>query len=339
MQNKPLVSVLTPAFNTGKYISKLLDSILSQSYPNIEMIVIDDGSTDDTEKIVNKYIPLFTKRNYILKYIFQNNSGQSVAINNGLKLVRGKYLVWPDSDDYYNSDVAIERMVSEFLRYGEAVGIVRTQERIIKNTDNGIIEVGYAGLLSKPYYRPKEIFEDCLLGRNNFFFCAGAYMLDTDLLKRCNGLDIYTEKNAGQNWQLMLPMLYSYDCVTIMEPLYNVVAREESHSRGQYNGYEAEMAKYSSYLNTLLATLERIRMPSDEKKKYSQLVIDSYNLTFFNLAFKYAKRLDGLAHYQRLSLADRRNFKILLKRNLLWLGVIKPVLLIHKYFNEIKYHK
>lgn len=87
-----LVSLLTPCYNMEKYIFRLLDSVLSQTYPTVEMIIIDDGSSDKSADIIKSYIPKFSERGYSLKYVFQENSGQSVAIQNGLLLVKGKYL-------------------------------------------------------------------------------------------------------------------------------------------------------------------------------------------------------------------------------------------------------
>jgi UDP-glucose:(glucosyl)LPS beta-1,3-glucosyltransferase len=105
----PLVTLLTPCFNTGKYIHRLLDSVLKQTYPNIEMYVIDDGSTDNSKEIFFNYKELFSQRGFSLNYLYQKNSGQSVAIQNGLQYVHGKYIAWPDSDDFYAADNAIER--------------------------------------------------------------------------------------------------------------------------------------------------------------------------------------------------------------------------------------
>jgi glycosyltransferase involved in cell wall biosynthesis len=96
-----LVSLLTPMYNTDKYIHRLLDSVLSQDYPSIEMIIIDDGSTDNSKDIVKSYIQPFAEKGYTLKYVYQENQGQSVAIKNGLQLISGEFLAWPDSDDFY----------------------------------------------------------------------------------------------------------------------------------------------------------------------------------------------------------------------------------------------
>lgn len=331
MCDKPLVSVITPAYNTGKYISKLLDSILTQSYLAIEMIVMDDGSTDNTADIVKSYIPQFRDRGYQLNYQYQENSGQSVAINNALKLIKGKYLVWPDSDDYYSSSEAIKKMVDEFEKGPDSLGMVRTQEKLIKDKENGIEVIGISGATSKPYYKAGELFESCLYA-SDFYFCPGAYMVNISKFVRCNGLEIYTEKDAGQNWQIMLPILYSYDCKTIMEPLYNVVVRADSHSRGQYKGYEAEAAKFNSYRNTILSTLDKIDMPISKREYYKQQIIQKYQLVLFNSAFRNAQYSIGLELFNQLPLDVQRLKKVILKKILMQLRLSGLIMANYKAF-------
>lgn len=93
MMSQPLVSVIIPAFNAQNYISETIDSIIAQSYTNIEIIVVDDGSTDNTAEIIKSY-------NNIVKYVYQNNSGGcSVPRNTGISVCKGELLTFIDSDD------------------------------------------------------------------------------------------------------------------------------------------------------------------------------------------------------------------------------------------------
>lgn len=95
-------SVIIPTYNCGKYISKCLDSIISKNYDNIEIIIVDDGSTDDTFKIVKKY-----KNNYkkIIKAYKHSHKGVSSSRNFAMKKSSGEYLVFVDGDDYLENDV------------------------------------------------------------------------------------------------------------------------------------------------------------------------------------------------------------------------------------------
>lgn len=95
------ISIIVPVYNTEKYIKKCIDSILNQTYNNIELIIINDGSTDNSENIIKKIIK--NKSNVIYKKI--KNSGVAHARNVGLDLVTGKYVGFIDSDDYISKDM------------------------------------------------------------------------------------------------------------------------------------------------------------------------------------------------------------------------------------------
>lgn len=300
---KELVSLVTPCYNTGAYIHRLLDSVLLQTYPNIEMFVIDDGSTDNSVDVAKSYIPKFEQRRYSLTIVSQENSGQSVAIREGMKMINGKYFVWPDSDDYYASEHSIERMVDAFSRLGDDYGLVRTQENVLE--DGSFKVIGCYGDNVTNDYGQKQLFEDCLFCKNHFYFCPGAYMADFEKLKKCTTLDIYTDKNAGQNWQLMMPLLYNYKCYTIQEPLYNVVSRLASHSRGQYVGFDRQMAKIASYEQTIHETLKRIiGLPKKDIENYSSAITKKYCKERMYLAYKYRRKDDFKRLYAEVASVD-----------------------------------
>ncbi|MDK0881995.1 glycosyltransferase family 2 protein [Clostridium perfringens] len=105
---KPLVSVIIPVYNVQQYIEKCLNSVLEQSYNNIEVIIVNDGSTDNSLSIINNIIS--NKEN--VKLIVQKNKGLSSARNSGLKFSKGKYIFLLDSDDYIQKDV-IDKMVNK----------------------------------------------------------------------------------------------------------------------------------------------------------------------------------------------------------------------------------
>ncbi|GHV56005.1 hypothetical protein FACS1894182_01660 [Bacteroidia bacterium] len=99
IQKPPLVSVLIPTCNYAQYIGQCIESILAQNYPNLEIIVVDDGSTDNTADVVGalRATPL---RN-IIRYFYKENGGIGSAQNECLKHARGKYIAWADADDYW----------------------------------------------------------------------------------------------------------------------------------------------------------------------------------------------------------------------------------------------
>lgn len=294
-----LVSVITPCYNGEKLITRLLDSILKQSYPRIEMFVIDDGSTDKTNEIVKSYIPRFEQKGYSLQYIYQENAGQSVAINRGLKLFQGDYLVWPDSDDFYRTDDAIEQMVTKLEQSDDSVSMVRCQGYYVD--EETLKPVGKFQV--NEYNRNKvDLFEDCLWVKHGLWFVAGGYMAKSQKIRECiPDKEIYTEKNAGQNWQLMLPLLYQHKCLTIQKYLYNVLVRKDSHSRGQYSTFEQKCAKYQAYENTIGATLRKmVNIPELEKERYLQRLTLHYKEIKFSVCIEEWKPMEARNLYKEL---------------------------------------
>lgn len=93
-----LVSIITPTYNCGNYIEKTIKSVINQTYENWEMIIVDDCSTDNTEKIVRKYQQQYPNIIYI---ILDKNSGAAVARNAALKNAKGIYIAFLDSDDLW----------------------------------------------------------------------------------------------------------------------------------------------------------------------------------------------------------------------------------------------
>ncbi|GAP10770.1 glycosyltransferase [Bellilinea caldifistulae] len=97
MQNNttPLVTIIIPAYNQGYYLGEAIQSCLNQTYPNIEIIVVDDGSTDNTQEVAHSY------NNPKIKYLYKQNGGLSSARNAGIRAASGEYLSFLDSDDMF----------------------------------------------------------------------------------------------------------------------------------------------------------------------------------------------------------------------------------------------
>lgn len=96
-----MITVFTPTFNRGNLLPRLYKSLREQTYHNFEWIIVDDGSTDDTEKICQRYL---NERQFTVTYVSQNNSGKHVAINRGANIAHGEWFFIVDSDDYLPPD-------------------------------------------------------------------------------------------------------------------------------------------------------------------------------------------------------------------------------------------
>jgi len=109
----PLVSVIIPAYNATAFLGETLDSVLAQTYPNLEIIVVDDGSTDDTPDLLGSYGDR-------IRVLRQANSGQATARNHGAREAHGELLAFLDSDDLWDPD-KIARQVELLDRFPTAL--------------------------------------------------------------------------------------------------------------------------------------------------------------------------------------------------------------------------
>jgi len=98
---KPKVSIITPCFNSERTIRDTIESVLSQTYQNIEYVIVDGGSTDDTVNIIREYYPVFNGR---MKFVSEKDKGVYDAMNKGIKMSTGALIGIINSDDYYEPD-------------------------------------------------------------------------------------------------------------------------------------------------------------------------------------------------------------------------------------------
>ncbi len=142
----PLVSVQICTYNRADFLPKALDSVLSQNYPNLEIIILDDASTDDTEKIISEYA---SKNSNIKYYRNEENLGITATRNKILSLTNGRYLAVLDSDDYWIDSNKISAQVNfleenpEYALVGTFCNLVdkngRTIKKIERQTDDSKI--------------------------------------------------------------------------------------------------------------------------------------------------------------------------------------------------------
>jgi glycosyltransferase involved in cell wall biosynthesis len=270
---RKLVSILTPCYNGEKHIWRLLDSVLKQTYPRIEMFVIDDGSTDNSPSIIKSYIPRFEDKGYSLTYVYQENQGLASTINNGLKFINGDYLLYPDADDYYQEENAVRDMADALDKSDETVSIARGKCYV---RDDEALDV-----IDKFDGDNEFLFEDCLWYKNRFYhFCI---MLKVPLLdKLIPHREIFTSKWGGQNWQILLPLLYKHRCITLDKYLFNVLANKESLSRKVWQEHLIE--NYMDLSRTQLETIDNlITMPVEEKEKYKRLIEKAFRKNIFRV--------------------------------------------------------
>jgi glycosyltransferase involved in cell wall biosynthesis len=120
--NNNMVSVILPVYNGQLYVGESIESILKQTYKNIELIIINDGSTDESESIIKKY------KDPRIVYISQKNQGLSASLNNGVRIAKGEYLARQDQDDISHPK-RIEMQLNEMIN--KNIGLIGSRSLII----------------------------------------------------------------------------------------------------------------------------------------------------------------------------------------------------------------
>jgi len=169
MNKQPFFSIIIPAYNANAFLPSILESILSQEYPNFEVLLINDGSTDNTEDICRHYASL-DKR---ISLISKNNEGVSIARNKGLDIAQGKYILFVDADDilYPNAlSTLYDSLIStktDYLRY---------EYQTIDEKGNSLYP-NYEARLRRKISNQTLNAVDCIghIVRNEFFLWSGVF--------------------------------------------------------------------------------------------------------------------------------------------------------------------
>jgi len=158
MLKRPLVSIVTPSFNQGRFIEENIRSVKCQDYPNIEHIVIDGGSTDNTVEILKKYEGI-----YNLRWVSEPDEGHADAVNKGFAMAQGEIIGWLNSDDVYFDRGAISAVVEAFQKHPEADIIYGDVAYMWE--DGTILRVQCV-----PGFRYSRLLRGCFLEQPSVFF-------------------------------------------------------------------------------------------------------------------------------------------------------------------------
>lgn len=181
--NYPKISVITPSFNMGKYIEDNILSVLNQTYPYVEHLIIDGGSTDNTLKILKKYRPL--------RWISERDEGQSDAYNKGLKLASGDLVLCLNADDYLLKEDVFEQTINELgnldvNKYSAFMGntyVVSEDCKVVDEMTNRNREYTFDILLNKApvVIHPATFFRTDILKQTTGFANDIHYVMDYDI--------------------------------------------------------------------------------------------------------------------------------------------------------------
>lgn len=232
MENKePLVSVVVPCYNHEKYVKDTIESILNQTYKNIELIVIDDGSKDNSVYIIQK---LADKYNFT--FINRPNKGLSATLNEGIKLAKGKYFCVCASDDKYLFD-KIEKQVrfmENHLKYEMCYAkVIQFNDKESKEIEIKNPPIGF-------------IFDDLI---NRCFIPAVTVMIRIDIFKK---IGLFDENLYIEDWDMWLRIANKYQIGYIDEYLAYYRRHDNNSSLDtlkMYNSTIAILKKWNFYYN------------------------------------------------------------------------------------------
>ncbi len=298
---KGLVSIISPCYNREKILFRLLDSILEQTYKKIQVVLVDDGSTDRTREVIESYQEKFEQAGILYEYYYQENAGVSAAINTGLQYVKGEFLCWPDSDDWYDKESIRKRV--EFLNTHPEYGIVSSDADFFVaddlNTPKGFI----SGKCKERF--AENQFELMLQGKT--IVSPICHMARSEAFFSMHPTRKIFDSRHGQNIQMLLPIYYKYKRGFIDEPLGHYLILENSLSRSD-DTYEKQLAYRNAIEELTLATLESIDIPREEKCKYIKFTRVKNTRRRLLLAKKYKDI--GLAKEQRRKLREYGDLRL-----------------------------
>ncbi|WP_061808970.1 glycosyltransferase family 2 protein [Rossellomorea vietnamensis] len=156
-----LVSVITPVYNSGKYITKTLDSVLNQTYEQIEIILVDDCSTDNSQELIRDYL---SKHENIRYHRLEENSGAAVARNKAIDLAKGRFVAFLDSDDLWypkkiEKQLELMEQKNAAICY-TAIEMIDENDNLIKDKRNVIEMVNYKFLLKNTMIATSTVVVD-----------------------------------------------------------------------------------------------------------------------------------------------------------------------------------
>ena len=303
-----VVSAVIPCYNVASKMSRCLEAFRNQTYKNIELIFVNDGSTDNTEEMIFQYIPMYVDLGMHVKYIYQENKGVGGAINTGLKEVTGKYLIWPDPDDWI-ADNSIERKMG-LLEENPEYGMI-TSNAYLYNADDLEHPIGkQIKTDDETVWNPNQ-FEALI--RYNSTFCSGCHMIRVSMMRDVNPhMDIF-EGKRGQNFQMLMPMYYKYPRMLLDECLYHYVIYADSMSRGD-DTLEKCIIRADGLLEIINETLDRMNMSGQERDKYKSIVQIDDLVDRYLLGIRFGNREYSLKLYEDLRSRNHTTDIPLLKR-------------------------
>lgn len=250
--NEDLISIIVPIYNVENQLDRCIESLINQTYKKIEIILVNDGSTDNSLKICNKYI----EKDCRIKLIHKENEGLSAARNTGLNVAKGKYILYVDSDDYIEYDACEQLLKGDVDNVDFIVGACR------KIYNEKISYLKHTNIKPKISYKSKDFIISSI---KNLEWYAPSWL---NLYKRDFLLKNNLYHKAGYLFEDMeiLPKIFlSASKISYVDyPFYNYVIRENSITTSPNTSKKTEMILeiYNNWMYIINS------LPDKELKKY-----------------------------------------------------------------------
>lgn len=260
---QPLVSMITYCYNGEGFLDRYFRGVLSQTYRNLELIFIDNGSEDRTSDIVQRYLPMLEAREIHTEFIrFEKNQSTCSMKMLGFQKMRGDFFFGCDSDDVLHPTY-VEEMVGYLISHPEK-GLVFCQLNTIAETTGQ--KIGLMKII--PQKESRAAFVDMLSARN-VIFTPISYMMSRDHFLRINPeMKIYNSL-YGENYQVILPFLYHDLQGYIEKPLGDYYVRDNSYSGQMKRDPIWQINAYEAQENSIRETLNQIHV--DNREQYDSI--------------------------------------------------------------------
>jgi glycosyltransferase involved in cell wall biosynthesis len=219
--SRPKVSVYTPTYNYGRFIGEAIQSVLDQTFQDWELIIVDDGSTDNTREVVASFA------DPRIHYVYQQNRGNPAARNTALKLARGEYIACLDADDMWLPEM-LQKLVAQLDRLPPTVGLIYCDSYLFNDEDGAIIRRFLQG--RKP---PQGRIFGELLETDGWFIPDVGSLMRREVIDR---VGLYDESLLRyQDWEMWVRIAAVYEVAAVDEAL----ARSRRHPASNIKGMEA----------------------------------------------------------------------------------------------------
>lgn len=260
MQREPLVSVIIPVYNVEMYIEECLDSIVKQTYQELQIIVVDDGSTDASNQKVKPYLS-----DCRVQFVEQVNKGLSGARNTGLEAASGKYVFFVDSDDYIKL-TAIEELVH--LMEKNKVDLIRFNGRAFLDGLNTPIEQNNYDFSHRLQEGTKYIHDRFEMNRRTFASPVYLYMLKREVIEK-NKLSFYEGILHEDELFTTQIFLNSHSMVYANAFYYNRRYRENSIMTNQS---QERLKRTADSYSIIFKELEKLYLNNEYSKEQKKLI-------------------------------------------------------------------